>query len=290
MRVHTYARSVSRFVIDRVLREPCPSARVLAVFQNACDLVTRDKEVIAVVGPGIGNGPLNVVVDRDYTPFQALEPGAPARMDRRHVQLGGLEIALNVATVWEPRPNWPVLRAYRSGAASRLSSLSRLCWERGPDNSLFTLMEQAPRAASAHSPMGVSARRAADALRQGWMGNRASLREGARLLAGRGGGLTPSGDDFLSGLMLWAWLAHPDPDGFCRAVVDTAAELTTTLSAAFLRAAARGECGAPWHALLAGLAEEDDVALAAAAERVLSYGATSGADALTGFLWMKPTL
>ena len=288
MRIHTYGRSVSRFVIDRVLREPCPPARILAVFQNACDLVSREKEVIGVVGPGIGNGPLNVVVDRDYAPFQGLQAGAPARLDRRHVQLGGLEIALNGATVWEPRPNWAVLRAHRCGAATRLSSLSRLCRVRGPDNSLFTLVDQAPGAASAHSPMGVAARRAADALREGWTGNGASLREGARLMAGLGGGLTPSGDDFLAGLMLWARVAHPDPDGFCRGVVQTAANLTTTLSGAFLRAAARGECSAPWQALLAALVDGDDAALMGAAERVLSRGATSGVDALAGFVWMRP--
>jgi hypothetical protein len=70
-------------------------------------------------------------------------------------------------------------------------------------------------------------------------------------------------------------------------VVETAADLTTTLSAAFLRAAARGECSAAWHGLLAAFAEGDDVAMTAAAGRVLSYGATSGVDALTGFVAMR---
>ncbi len=262
----------------------------MAVFQHACDLVTTDGQVIAVVEPRIGNGPLNIVIDREDAPFRLLQPDAPARLDRRRLQLGGMEVALSGAAVWEPRPNWPALRARRPDAAIHRPSLRRLCQDRGPDGSLFTLLERTPPTASAHSPVGLTARRAVDALRTGWMGDPASLHKGARLLAGLGGGLTPSGDDFLAGLMLWAWLAHPDPDGFCRAVVDTAAELTTTLSAALLRAAARGECSAPWHALLAGLADEDDAALTAAAESVLSHGATSGADALTGFVWMQPPL
>jgi hypothetical protein len=67
-------------------------------------------------------------------------------------------------------------------------------------------------------------------------------------------------------------------------VVETAADLTTILSAAFLQAAARGECSAAWHALLGALVEGSDAALTAAATEVLSHGATSGADILAGFL------
>ena len=58
------------------------------------------------------------------------------------------------------------------------------------------------------------------------------------------------------------------------------------LSNAFLRSAAAGECSAPWHRLLealqGGAAEQLDVAM----REVLSYGHSSGADALAGFLWM----
>jgi hypothetical protein len=103
-------------------------------------------------------------------------------------------------------------------------------------------------------------------------------------LAGLGGGLTPAGDDLLCGAMLAAWLAHPDPAGFCRGVVETAVPRTTMLSAAFLHAAGRGECGAAWHRLLAALAAGADDEIAAATAAVLAHGATSGADALTGFV------
>ena len=111
------------------------------------------------------------------------------------------------------------------------------------------------------------------------------LETGAAQLAGLGGGLTPAGDDFLTGVMLWAWLAHPSPRSQCRLLVKAAAPRTTTLSAAFLQAAARGECGVAWHVLLAALSEGGDAELATAVQDVLSHGATSGADALAGFLW-----
>ena len=112
-------------------------------------------------------------------------------------------------------------------------------------------------------------------------------------LAGLGRGLTPAGDDFLTGLMLWAWLSHSDPDSFCRSLLDVAAPRTTTLSAAFLRAATLGECSVSWHNLLAALSEGRDVEITTAVQKVLAHGATSGADTLAGFLYlpvMFPTL
>jgi len=124
----------------------------------------------------------------------------------------------------------------------------------------------------------------------GWEGNSGQLREGAAQLAGLGSGLTPAGDDFLTGVMLWAWLAHSNPREFSRALVAAAAPRTTTLSAAFLRAAAEGECSAPWHRVLAALVGGAEDVLAASIRQVVACGATSGADTLAGFLWMAGKL
>jgi hypothetical protein len=284
MTVHAAARSISRSVSERVLRGPVSSAHVLAVFERACDLVTSDGDVIAVVASSVGDGPLNIVVDRDDVPFKRLAPHTLARLEQQRLQLDGLEIDLVGAAIWETRPSWPALRAAGTVGVTRLMSLARICRERCPDSSLFSLLAGKPAAVSSHSAVSAVARRALDDLREGWKGDVTSLREGTRELAGLGGGLTPSGDDFLAGSMLRAWMAHPRPRRLCRLVVETAADLTTILSAAFLQAAARGECSAAWHALLGALVEGSDAALTAAATEVLSHGATSGADILAGFL------
>ena len=144
--------------------------------------------------------------------------------------------------------------------------------------------------------------RAAEALREGWGGRVERLHEGALGLAGLGSGLTPAGDDFLTGTLLWAWLAHPVPAPFCRALVEAAIPRTTVLSAAFLRAAARGECSASWHGLLEALGEgvgdrvpappvhggariASQHRLFTAVQELMAHGATSGADSLAGFLY-----
>jgi hypothetical protein len=51
-----------------------------------------------------------------------------------------------------------------------------------------------------------------------------------------------------------------------------------------LRAAGHGEFVAPWHALLEALAAGDLVRVERAAMRLESFGASSGADALDGFI------
>lgn len=268
------ARSISRPVWERLLGRPF-AARVLAVFDRACDLVTADGDVMALVTPQIGDGPLNVVVEAEPGGFAAVEPGMPARLgDGGHLRIGGLEVILEGATVWEPRPDWSALRAGRAAIVGSLPLLRTIALRHTPAVGRDGILAYA------------AAREAAEALQAGWGGDFARLQNGAIKLAGLGGGLTPAGDDFLTGAMLWAWLAHPVPLAFCHPLLAAAAPRTTTLSAAFLQAAAQGECNAAWHRLFAALEMGAEDELAAAVREVLAYGATSGADALAGFLWL----
>jgi hypothetical protein len=327
MSVRTIARSISRPVQERLRGRPF-AARVLAVFEHACDLVTPAGDVVALVTPQVGDGPLNIVVEKRPGVFATVEPGGRARLDGGRLQIGGLEVALEGAAVWEPCPDWAALRARRATVVARLPLLQAISLHHSPAGSLLPLVSgwlsglisplgvgskpvgrpasagespvkrgvrhslppyltQAPpvETESAFAALSAVVRGAAEALRAGWEGDHARLREGAAGLAGLGGGLTPAGDDFLSGAMLSAWLVHPTPRALCHILVEAAVPRTTTLSAAFLRAAAEGECNAPWHRLLAALGMGAEGELAAAVPQVLAYGAASGADTLAGFLW-----
>jgi hypothetical protein len=286
------ARSISRPVRERLHRS-CRDrfdARVLAVFERACDLVTNDGDVIALVSPQIGDGPLNVVVDGAAGLFAWAHIGAPVKLELEEERLwvGGLAIDLKEAASWEPCPDWATLRARQTVMASCLPLLHATCLRHAPAGSLLPLLGAPPRGDGVVGGTLAAAREATQALWDGWAGDLERLREGAAGLAGLGGGLTPAGDDFLTGAMLWAWLAHPAPAHLCSALAEAAVGRTTTLSAAFLRAAARGECSAPWHALLAalseGLSDEGEATITAAVREILARGATSGADSLAGFL------
>jgi len=271
------ARSISRSVHER-LQQPL-SARVLAVFERVCDLATNDGGVIALATSQIGDGPLNIVVDVD---FATVEPGTEAHWNGERLQVGGLKVALDKAVIWEPCPDWESLQAVYDNLVDYLPFLHTLALRHAPEGSLLALTSTQEGGPDATFD---AAREAIEVLRTGWQGDAAQLQAGAARLAGLGGGLTPAGDDFLTGLMLWGWLAHSDPGSLCRLLAEATAPRTTTLSAAFLRAAARGECSAAWHALLAALSRGSDEEVAMTVRGVLAHGATSGADALAGFLW-----
>lgn len=121
----------------------------------------------------------------------------------------------------------------------------------------------------------------------------ALIADGARLLAGLGPGLTPAGDDFLVGVLAafyavsphavenqWAtWQAYP------RVIANAARGRTTQLSAAWLTHAAAGAFGEAWHNLIEAMNAQHQQAIIRCADRLLATGATSGADAMGGFLW-----
>jgi hypothetical protein len=287
----TVALSISRAVRER-LDAGRFDARVLAVFDRACNLVTQDGDVVTLVIPQVGDGPLNVVVDGASGLFAGVGTSAVAKLEGERLQVDGLWVDLEGTAVWEPRPDWETLRARRTAIGSWLPHLRALCLRHAPASSLLVLLAGSPPEDTPTHAILSAARKATAALQEGWAGDPQRLREGAADLAGLGSGLTPSGDDLLAGAMLWAWLAHPTPEMFCRAVARVAAPRTTTLSAALLKAAARGECSAAWHALISALSEGQREGvrdkIAEAVHEILSRGATSGADSLAGFL-LYPT-
>jgi hypothetical protein len=307
------ARSISRPVWEGWQARPS-TGQVRAVFERACHLGLPAGGIVALVLPELGNGPLNVVVEGEPGLFATIAPGAFVYRDRNQLQVGDLQVNLDRAVIWEPRPAWKKLRACGQAIAGHLPLVHALALRQAPQGSLLALLAAPLAVPLATSPAPAAnecagrqrqgleaearslqvlarlthqaAHSLAAGLQTGWDGDQTQLQAGAARLAGLGGGLTPAGDDFLVGAMLWVWLTCPTPEPLCQMLLEAAAPRTTALSAAFLQAAARGECSASWHALLAVLAEGTDADLAPAVQAVLAHGYTSGADTLAGFLCM----
>jgi hypothetical protein len=105
-------------------------------------------------------------------------------------------------------------------------------------------------------------------------------------IVGKGPGLTPSGDDFLAGMMLSLWtMSDPAAHTVCRIILDSARKMTTDISLAYLRAIASGYTDERWHNLLYALAANNSRLLDSAIRHILAFGATSGSDMLIGFVW-----
>ncbi len=237
---------------------------MLASFDRACDLVTDDGAVAALGWDGIGNGPLNVVLEGG--PGAALPAGTRFMVTERIIAIGEWQVSLDDAALWNARPDWDALRP--RGDARHASQIAE--WKQR------SLLKQAGLAVQ-QAAAEVQARYA----ERDFPG----LQRAIVALCGLGPGLTPAGDDWLAGWLLALHLGE-DPRGLADlgSMVLEAAARTTTLSRAFLACAAAGEADEDWHALLAALASEAHAQLKELTARILGHGATSGGAMLAGFL------
>lgn len=101
------------------------------------------------------------------------------------------------------------------------------------------------------------------------------LLELVRLIGGRGPGLTPAGDDLLAGVLLVAWLAAGPALRNALPSVASASQ-TNDITAAFLGAAALGQCIEPAHELVRELIRGDLPQARRAHVSLGGFGASSG--------------
>jgi hypothetical protein len=248
-------------------------ACILHIFDRACNLINERREVLSIVAPQIGNGPFNLVLANDIHFSDALEIESSIVISADHLVLGTLSIHTASATLWNPRPDWERLRAEKAHLSRPLSQLQ----------ATSAHIEYPVTASVKHTDLSSLVSGLSSALAHADL---SSIRKFASRLAGLGMGLTPAGDDVLMGAMYAVWITHGPEVGrvLLQEIVNTAAPLTTSLSAAWLRAAGRGEAGVLWHELLNALLSDDQARGREAVESLLGVGETSGADALAGFL------
>ena len=230
--------------------------RVLHVFEHACNLMNEHGEILSVVAPPIGNGPFNLVLDNDTRFTDILDIVSDIAVQETQLQVGTLTINTTGATLWDPKPQWGMLHTKRDEFVSRLARSSQF--------SNSPISDFAISLANADFPTAKTL---------------------ASQFAGLGIGLTPSSDDFILGALYAAWIIHPPAITLRLAeeIANSAAPLTTSLSRAWIRAAAKGEAGIRWHEFFDAVISSNDDQIQVAVNKIISIGATSGADALTGF-------
>ncbi|TCN44709.1 uncharacterized protein DUF2877 [Kribbella orskensis] len=218
---------------------------VVGTFRHGC-YVQVGGEVYAIAGPAVAPGPIHLIV---AAPPARVTEGLAVWRDGARLRSSHWQVELGEAAFFAP---WRPGRADLHHAAAALGSMLE---------SLAVPADLEPR--------WHSVRRAVAA------GDLVASRE---LLEGRGGGLTPTGDDVLAGLLLvHAWRGE-DEDTLLRVARDTA---TTNLSRSFLTWAARGQSVAPVHDLVASAAGHDRPAFDRAVGTVSAIGGSSG----TALLW-----
>ena len=254
---------------------------VTAVFERCC-YASLPGGWLCVGEASLCDGPINLrcVAGRGHAPgFATLSPGQSVHVCGDRLWLGALAVAgLAEARVWRPRPP-PVTEParLRRGLAALASSLAAMPAAGG----LAALDANA-------APSGGTWLRAAAApvgVIRGWLGAGAGAPvpvDAVTALLGLGPGLTPSGDDFLAGLMVALHkLRRAQALARLRGVLlAQLATATHALSAAHLAAAARGAAVAPLDGLLDAVLRGDAARVTRAWPALLRHGHSSGRDAL----------
>jgi hypothetical protein len=234
-------------VAGRAAREALAGGEgeICAVFRRSFYL--RVGRRYACIGDAsLGRGPLNALVS-----------------DFREPSLGqSASVSLENCQGWEPAP-------FRGQSTPQLDALRACAAERVPPEGLGCTI------VGAHNALSVHSQPALEAIDR-WLAGNALAHEAAQLI-GLGPGLTPSGDDYLGGVLvalrwlergaqaesLWRWLEPRLPGR------------TSAISVAHLEAAARGQVHEALHDVLSAWHAPD-------LARLDAVGHTSGWDALAG--------
>src|SRR5215213_10331004 len=237
--------------------------RILHIFDRTCNLINERMEILSMVTSQIGNGPFNLVLEKDILLSEYLTIESSISILGDQLTLGDLLVNIADAKLWSPCPDWEVLHAQKVQVIHQISLLEAPAYPSLLSSALLSTFCTSIATADLLGSLTVT-----------------------RKLAGLGIGLTPAGDDFIMGAIYAAWIIHPFEvaEALVREIANIAAPLTTSLSAAWLRSAGRGDAGVLWHHFFNALVSSNPVQVQDAMGRILAIGETSGGDALAGFL------
>jgi hypothetical protein len=240
--------------------------------------------MVSMADASIEPGPTRIVV-RDV---RRSNPCSRLRVEQGTLALQGEKVPLVDVSRYDSAIEWPGLPMV--DLASNLASFEKALCREAPDRSLAFLLDAERREAFRPGFERVLADHldmSAGALLQGVReGNLPACREGASAVSGAGFGLTPSGDDFLAGVLVASHVAERvDGRTFAdwRACVMEAVTTDNMLSRHFLELARDGRVFKSLRDVVAciGGAEGE---MCTCTGRLVAHGATSGADLGVGLL------
>jgi hypothetical protein len=262
------------------------------VFDPVCNLINEEGEVFSLVGPFVGNGPFSGLSEQGmFTRWITAE--SKIKFAETSFMIDDTSVSFEQASLWEPHPNWALLRSAPRQLLKASDDIEQLLKEHAPPNSFAQIVLPLTQSGDPASKTHNKASLVIEELLPSFISeNREIMRSSAAALGGLGPGLTPAGDDFLVGLMHALWVARPQAQALALSLVlaEAAVPRTNSLSGAWLSAASQGEAGEPWHELVIAIAGNDSSTIESAVMRILPTGHSSGADALGGFVVLSRLL
>jgi hypothetical protein len=239
-------------------------------------------------------GPLTVNLAGETSALSTCSPNAPVSISTEGLRISepALLISLSNASVWQPPPIF-TNHIDKNTRSKRIQQFAMQVYQQknagGLGEMLLFLTGQDASHEVYNRPTKFIHGLVPQIQRQLTKGHWPALVEPLRSILGLGSGLTPSGDDFILGLLLslnrWKSI-FPTNNGLKKLntkVIDSAYKLTTTLSANLIESAAQGLADERLieavDLLAAGKSQQPGTA-----KRLVSWGSSSGVDALVGMI------
>ncbi len=240
---------------------------VVGIYQDFCNIMGNDGRMITIAISPIGKSPFSVLIER-----QDLTRSITAKMNVRANQYGisisdTIFISLNNAETWDPKMlQFPQTFCLKASSAELLFESTQ--WFE-------------PTFKNSNDKYVIDKLIAGAEQLQHALINRHPIKRSVKYLAGLGFGLTPSGDDYLLGVMASLWITKNTHS--LDEIARLSSQKTTSLSAAYLIAASKGDFAECWHDLVQSVLYQDPKTLRDSISEFTQIGASSGQDALAGF-------
>lgn len=286
---------------------------VHTIFHRVINISWPDGNLWSISRCDVSNGPANIITNlslaEDFTRY-GIEPGTLVSYDKQNslLNIGGLSVSLKGGALWKsplaqhhsPLPA-PFVKKNLAEAegwlrhSSRSSGLTKLFTHLAAlEQGTFSL----PRSSD---PVLLLTGQALHRLLPGiYSADQAVIAEAAASLIGLGPGLTPSGDDYLAGLLLSLAAGKKSSSGtaaaalglahgtLTRVILERAPQLTNDISAQMLSLAVQGTGSELMENMVCALFYEPQSGGPSspfqAARKLSAVGASSGLDQLLGIL------
>lgn len=250
--------------------------RIHSLYPSSVNLLLANGCFCTLFSPTEDSGPGGIILSTglDFTdPRWGLEKGLPIMAALGRLTVGPLRID---ATAGDPFP---------SALLPSRHPLSPLEVQRGLQR-LEGLLPETP-APGCEVPLGALLHRRTEDFRTAFCSCQSLVGPSVEGLVGLGLGLTPSGDDFLTGCLATLWYSLGPGDSRVerlRKEIALRLERTTFISAQMLQAACEGRFRASLQKLVAQVFRDDGRELQRALDALLAVGASSGRDMAAGVL------
>ncbi len=254
----------------------CGTYEMHSRFSSVVNFIAGEN-FVSVVQEKIGGGPLNIVAKGIVT-----DSIASLEVRDHSIILNGDEISLDESKRYNPFLNFSEFVYNRF--KENLTHFEKVLVENAPENSLTSFLSNSITTAPDGTFQNILKKKLDSGLKELCTGD---IEKGAGILRGVGIGLTPSGDDAISGVLIALNILQSIAGWDLKQTIERISKIAVSqnkFTNSFMSCASQGMLFEKNKLLMQSLLSGDKKTVTENVRQVLTIGHTSGADMAVGFL------